>query len=344
MIGIIIPTLNRADFLIRQLRYYQNHAPDMTVYVGDSSDGGERARTLRAIDGIRGLHIEHSDCRGLCLQETIVKLISTVQEAYCVGAGDDDYLVPNSLRKCERFLEENLGYRTAQGRAIQFVLGNAEPYGKVSALGDYWNAPAAEENSACARLLNYASDYWVPHFSVHRTAEFLGDFSPFATLSDPSFSCELAPNFTAIARGKSKFIDSLYLARQVHERRYALPITMEWLASPTWYPAYKTLERELIDILVGLDGISEDRARAVVLDCFSNYLANSFKKQNPLSISPRTRLVRFIRRNAPALLQTAKSMRDVWLPSSVLTLNRLRQTASPYHADFAQIKHSLDNG
>ena len=42
-VAIIIPTMNRADFLIRQLEYYKSVKSPHPIYIGDSSNKKEKS-------------------------------------------------------------------------------------------------------------------------------------------------------------------------------------------------------------------------------------------------------------------------------------------------------------
>ena len=44
-VAILIPTMNRSDFLIRQLNYYANVKSQHPIYIGDASNIEHKART-----------------------------------------------------------------------------------------------------------------------------------------------------------------------------------------------------------------------------------------------------------------------------------------------------------
>jgi hypothetical protein len=52
-VGIMIPTMNRADFLARELAYYGDVGSRNTIYVGDLSETSHADQTLKAIGGLK---------------------------------------------------------------------------------------------------------------------------------------------------------------------------------------------------------------------------------------------------------------------------------------------------
>ena len=50
---ILIPTMNRSEFLIRQLRYYASVKSQHPVYIGDASNQEHQERTEKVIDDLQ---------------------------------------------------------------------------------------------------------------------------------------------------------------------------------------------------------------------------------------------------------------------------------------------------
>ena len=53
MLGILIPTLNRSDFVVRQLNYYASVNCHYTIYLGDSSNAHHLEAVLSAIERLK---------------------------------------------------------------------------------------------------------------------------------------------------------------------------------------------------------------------------------------------------------------------------------------------------
>jgi len=286
-VAIIIPTKNRSEFLIRQLKYYKsvkNHHP---IYIGDSSNENEKRKFLDSLDDFRNFfdvhYFNYPNVGSVFAQQVIFQLSLKVKEKYCVFLGDDDFLIPNSLTKCANFLEKNHDYRTAQGKSSLFSLRNKGAYGPFNYFEEISNEPQSLEDLAKDRIINYANghplNFFNPQFSVHRTEEFIKDSESYKINRDPNFT-EYLHCFTFIARGKSKFIDCLYLIRQVHENRLTLPNFLEHLENPYFYESYNLFINSISQILVKEDGLDISEARSLVNNIYWIYNLRSSKAKN----------------------------------------------------------------
>jgi len=344
MIGIIIPTLNRSEFLIRQLDYYAKVKCPYTIYIGDSSDDYHAERIRQAINKFGNkIEIAYYECLGLSAEQATSKLIENIKEKYCAFIGDDDFLIPNSLSKCAEFLENNLEYRTAQGCGIMFSLEQSGSYGRLKGISTYWKRKEAEENNPTRRLANFSSNYWVPFFSLHRTKEFYEDFENFEVLSDRSFR-ELMPSHLTIIRGKSKFLNCLYLIRQVHDRRYILPRLFNWLTGPNWQPSFQLFHDTLRDALMEKEKIDQDTASKTVNLAFEQYLRKAFAIKKPRQDKSDMEFVIKIARQIPGLKRAyhlAKSRRLIYRIE--INLQRILNPSSPYHKDFMPVYGAITN-
>ena len=112
-----------------------------------------------------------------------------------------------------------------------FHFDGDEPYGKTFFSGKYWDNKSIEEDTSYERFVNFGKNYWTPVFSVKRKNEFLEDLKYYGNLPDKNFG-EIISNFTFISRGKSKFLDCLYLIRQGHNKRYVMKKGTDWIKSP----------------------------------------------------------------------------------------------------------------
>lgn len=278
-VAILIPTLNRPEFVIRQLHYYIKVNSPHPVYISDASNEQNQQILEQAIQVFSSkIKIFYSYDPSLNDAQAVRKLIQITQESYCAYIGDDDFLIPDSLSQCADFLAHNSDYRTAQGRGILFHLKQSGGYGEFAGIGDYWKLPQNEEANVKERLLKFSKNYWVPLFSVHRKIEFLADFKSYLNKTDKSFS-ELIPNFLTITNGKSKFLNCLYLIRQGHDARYLLPSTLPWISGETWRNSYQIFLHELSNALVE-QGLEQTDALSLAEESFGNYFAKVVAKHH----------------------------------------------------------------
>ena len=242
------------------------------MYIGDASDFDYSLELQEFLNqNNSSLVVKYFYLKNMNIRKTIYFLAEKIEEEYCSIICDDDFLVSSSLTKCAQFLSENKDYRTAQGAALLFSLNENGPYGSIKGSQIYWKNIEISENTAINRLSIFSKNYWVPQFSVHRTFEFISDSEFYKTLNDESFG-EIFHNFVFICKGKSKFIDCLYLIRQGHDQRYLLPDFYEWITSKNWYSDYLIFIEKLAGYIEKTDNISKAYSKQIAVESLKNYL------------------------------------------------------------------------
>ena len=96
-------------------------------------------------------------------------------------------------------------------------------------------------------------------------------------MPDKNFG-ELISNFTFISRGKSKFLDCLYLIRQGHNERYLMKSGTNWVKSPNWNRSLQICIKSLSSIISKEDQISYKTANYIVNKVFDDIIVRSIKK------------------------------------------------------------------
>jgi glycosyltransferase domain-containing protein len=339
MLGIVIVTMNRSEFVIRQLAYYARIGCPYTIYIGDSSNDDHLNKIGLAIEKLENqLKIVHRLCPGKNTAITMKELLGIVKEKYAAYSGDDDFLIPNSLGKCITFLEAHSEYSTAQGKGIVFSLDRKGPYGNVESMGSYFLKDNECETST-QRLFQYASEGWNSEFSVHRTEEFLQACEARDILPDGGL-CESLTNSISFIQGKSKQLDCLYLFRQVHSHQYPLPLVFERLISPNWYPSYQIFHQQLTTSLMKYEGITSEDASERAKQAFFRMLLIMMRKtlqRNNLSVVNSNFLRQKIKQIPGIKPLYSLIVKKLLWKQDEFQLERLLQTSSPYHAEFMSI-------
>ena len=266
-VAILIPTKNRIDFVIRTVKYYVSINSPHPIFIGDASGKSSEELVLKAAQ--EKIEVYYFHWENLYNRQTILKLAQEASKAnitdYCAFHGDDDFFVSESLSKCAEFLDDNPAYATSQGRAFSFELNEDGPYGKLKGLWIYWNLNELKGDTALERLKEISANYWVPLFSVHRIKWFIDDMSNgLDSVTDMHFGEYI--NVLSIAmRGKSKFIDCLYLARGAHSdnwnkkklrRTPGRGRNFKWITGKKWYISYTELIISLSEVLSKNDNLS----------------------------------------------------------------------------------------
>lgn len=355
--GIIIPTMNRPDFVIRQLNYYASVKCPHTIYVGDSSDD-EYAQKLQKEIEIKRKFLEinywQSPKPGSSSAQSMVEcmhgLCLRVKEKYACFAGDDDYQIPSSVSKCIEFLENNPDYSSASGYAVSFRLKKHGVYGELGRLADYPRRNI-EALTAAERILNFMANYYVPLFSVYKTKLIKECWSRSIKLvKNWEFSTEIMPSALLLISGKAKILDFLGFVRQIHSTNHQSPNTFDWATQPIWLESYDKFEKIISDAIVEHDGVAYSEAKRTARLAFWSYfqmwLAKDYKN-NLLKLSAdeskggQTKNIRnLVATRLPFLKKIYREFRLLFSNKKQIHYEVLQPT-SKYYKDFKPVMDSF---
>jgi glycosyltransferase domain-containing protein len=262
-VAILVPTIDRIDFVLRMIKYYASINCSHPIFIGDASSKSSKELVLKTAQN--NVEIYYFHWKSLGGRKTIIKLAQEANKAdvseFCAFHGDDDFFIAESLSKCADFLHNNNEYSSAQGRAFCFKLNQKGPYGDLKDIGIYWNKNELNGDTALDRLKCISLNYWVPIFSVSRTTDFIHNMSVGVdSVIDTDFG-EYVNVFSIAMSGKSKFIDCLYLARQVHNQNHLSSSKFEWISSENWHVSYTGLLNSLSEVLSNNDNIKLTESR-----------------------------------------------------------------------------------
>lgn len=346
MITLLIPTMNRSDFLKRLLNYFADTYCKYQIRIGDSSDFhyiDETKKTVRELEC--KLNINYYQHSGLNLSKSIKQLIQKVSTPYASIIADDDFLVPKSLERCIDFLELNPAYIACHGIGAVFRLRRSGPYGQFDNIWEY-QLPSREEETASKRFLNHLSEYSNNLFSVYRTPILKRMFENDA-VPDKSLENDLLPSCIAAILGKCKKLDCFHIIHQIHEQQGFVD-HYDWITSQNWFPSYQIFYNTLSEELRKQDNISIDKARAVVKQAFwihLKYKSNSHFRNcygtsgNTFSIKQKIGRIFGIKK----MWNVVKNIQYKIHPSKHITLPVLLNPFSPYHVDFIPIYRAITN-
>ena len=341
MVTLIIPTMNRSNFLVRLLRYYYDLNFQGCILIGDSSEAMHLEHTKKAIhlfqDRLNIIHKEYEVLKGV---EWFWRSLDFVSTPYVAYIGDDDFLVPKALDQCAQFLDRHPDYSAAHGLGVLFTLSQSGAHGPVKWLGPY-RLPVAEAETGAQRLLDHLSSYSVPVFSVFRLE--LWQLMWQSTHLDMTFGGELVPGCLATIKGKFKEFDCLYLLRQAHERRFLLPNLLDWLTDSNWLPSYQVFRDLMAEKLSKQDHVDLDEAHSIVKQAFQVYLVQAIDRKFQHEKNTQGRFLRFRQatRSIPSsrcIWRLLQSLRHGELRRQIrwekLSLPALKRPSSKYHDDF----------
>lgn len=347
--GIIIPSKNRSDFVIRQIRYYASVKCPHTIYIGDSSDEEHRKKIEKEIGILKNkIKIIYSHLPSSNNGQAIYHLLSITKEPYACFSGDDDYQIPDSITRCIEFLEKNRDYATASGYSVSFRLKNNGVYGELNRIANYPRR-AIELGTAKARIVDFFENYYVPLFSVNRTGQMLNDWKNVDQIDDEPFAAEITPSALSIIDGKSAIIDCLGFIRQIHDKHFKMPTTFDWITSDKWKNSYDKFSEILSSAISPIDHIPAEEARNSIKQALQIYLIKQLSHEysqiylSKNELSPKTtglkQLKSSISRNFPQIKRVYKK----WIKkTNIKDLHfDVTQKSSKYYKDFKPVVDSF---
>lgn len=337
-----MPTLNRQDFLLRTISYYLLDDNVHPLYIGDASPENSAKKVTdrsKKSNLIKYYHLE-----GMSDRDTMIFLANEAQKdgyEYCAFQGDDDFFVVDSLSRAAEFLKDHSEYRTVQGSAVTVELDRPGPFGKILSVDNYWLRPELNKETGADRVKELADNYWVPNFSVHRTQEFIEDFTDSHFVKDRNWG-EITNCFSCAIKGKSKYLDIFYLIRNVHSG-IEHETSDEWRSSEEWGSSYKSSVLSLSHKLSNHDKIDLNTSKAYVKRGVSRYLR--------CNVDTKTSTYQSIKRSLSKkklIYLTFKKIEGIAIDvclfmfgSGVKNPRFMKSRYSIYHKEFKNIKNVL---
>ena len=294
MITIIIPTINRPEFIIRYIDYLQLSNFDGELLIGDSSDILEFNITSQHIkDNSFSFQIIHHSYPKKMHYEVIRELIPLISMPFCLYMCDDDFIIVETLNKAINFLTKNLDYSAVGGRGIMCYTSYNDNCFKINYLHkiDFNNIL---ENTSIERLHNLIySKHNVIAYSISRTKDFILRWPVSNLFDEKALAIELMPCFAIPIQGKLLTLNDLFVIRTNHDKRIMLPSQFNIILDPKWNLAYKFTIEYLTNITLNSSQkkINYDYAYKSINHLISVYylrqLRNSYFKstvKNPIYI------------------------------------------------------------
>jgi glycosyltransferase domain-containing protein len=336
MVAIIVPTMNRSGFIRRLLYYYSSCSIENTIYIADSSDDEIHIKEIKsAINNVSSkLKVVYGHFLNTNIEEAKRLILDQVIEKYASYCGDDDFLVPTTLKKCAFFLDNNPDYSNCHGTGVVFKMKDNPLYGKIQ-VASYYKLLSNESDDPHIRVYDYLSNYW-PIWSVRRVDEFKKTLKLLQNIPSEGFR-EITMGCVPIIQGKTKLLDELYVLRQVHDSRFQNPSPIEAFLLDGWHISYKEMYRIITNELELVSSTNQSKLDAYVQKGYINYYSKSLKyvicnKENN-SIK---NVKMFIRNYLPFIEYIYKK----YLVRG-LTLPKLNNRKSKYYVEFNEVYEFL---
>ena len=236
--SIIVPTYCRPQYLKGLLSYFRSQRVSWPIVVADSSRlpeseaNKEISHALHADLNLRYLKFD-PNIYGLSSQfSEIVEALKTVDSKYSLLCFDDDFVVPNAVRKCVDFLEANPEYVTAGGWYLTLYAAEVQIPHQVR-----WRTPEAniirsklwatrsttptiDDADPSVRFSKGAFSERRPICTVYRRREQIRNMELAAKNTSDFFFGDHILMCLPVIQGKLKFLDTLYLVKRFRTTHY----------------------------------------------------------------------------------------------------------------------------
>jgi len=273
-----VPTMNRSQFIERLLSYYDTLQFKGTVYIADSSNDESHLKRNQDLARIFSgkLKVFYGHYPDVHIEEAKRLVLDNVSEKYAAYCGDDDFLLPDVLTECARFLEGNSDYSNCHGIGLSLKMDNDQLYGSVEVVSDY-KLLGNELNDSQARLAKYFSDYW-PIWSVRRVDEFKETLFKIRDIPIEGFR-EITMGCLPIILGKTKLIDELYVVRQVHKGRFQSPNPLYSVVLDEWHTSYAMMSDVLANEVCSVSNVQYLDVKESIKEGFLEYFTRVVNSQ-----------------------------------------------------------------
>lgn len=347
-VGIVMPTFNRPDFVIRQLNYYASLESPHTVYIGDSSKPLEAERIKKRVSELNGrLNVVYNYCPPGDVAKCVIQTLTLVKEKYACLLGDDDYQVPNTLTLCAEFLENNPDYALAMGYQITFKIRGNGACGELLEVHDYLRR-SMEAETGSLRLYDLLGHIAPLINCVSGTDNLLRFHKESYPAKDEFFSTDLGPSSLLIIAGKYKVINRIGFVRQIHDSHYITADIFDWLIKENWHQQYKLYQQNIVQALIEKDQLNRKEAETNFKKAFWQLLAiliprlhGDFMRSFETVPLPKISLRFKIASKFPFLKHWYRRLIRPLYNQKIQLHYEVVQPSSPYYSDFAPIIKSF---
>lgn len=295
LITIIIPTYNRSHYLARILQYYKEQNTNIPILVADSSSKTESRANLAVVDSVsKNLKVElkyfetnESWLASSAFYGKVISALMYCESKFVVLCADDDFIVPDAIRKCTQFLEENPDYSIAHGRSARVFYLEKQRNFDSDLLSVTFGQRTIENNDPCLRLQDHLNGYAPTFYSVHRRADLLSNFQNMISNTSNYHFGELLLSCLSIIQGKSKCLDLLYMVRQsiVGSTGASVPRWSATLAADDFEKQYAKFSDCLLAEVAASDKssptqFSSSEFRSIIDDSFHNFATHMLRNKS----------------------------------------------------------------
>ena len=370
LLTIVIPTMNRPEFLKRALTYYSSESCPYRMMICDSSTGEKLDSNIETISyyqhELKITHIYNKLVRSSTRKASgwqedplLEDVMSYIDTPYVAFFADDDFAVTTNFQTCLQILEDNPDISFVCGEAAIFEItmdhSKEITYGDVNNITRYAQR-SVSENSAIGRLSSLLLNYNVLEYGISRTEQMSYRWSKIYNAKLDNLSSELLNCSLVVIQGKVKKIDKLTLVRQAHSLMTSRigKDEFEWFSSVFFPKSFQSLFDIVVHDLSDKDGISYECAYSEVKRIFWRYTHTSLSRKYIFTYNTSrtitSKILAFLRemyKKGGLIFYIVRMMRYIYSlyysSSGHISINTVSMRSSPFHADLSRVIKVISN-
>tara|TARA_B100001964_G_C14220196_1_gene594900 strand:- start:940 stop:1947 length:1008 start_codon:yes stop_codon:yes gene_type:complete len=279
MFSLIVPTINRPNFLKLYIDFLSIQNFDGEIIIGDSSSE-ENFKIFEDFYKTKKLNFKvvHIEKKNKGLLEVIKELVPLIKFKYSMYICDDDYILYKNIKKCINFLEKNKNYSVAGGVNIGLILNNNDI--KVIDFIDELNFQESLSEKPSLRLKKIANKYSVIAYSVSRSDELKKRWLNNNKMTNRDIAVEIHPCFHMAVEGKVKKINNIFVFRLLHSMRILGPsLLLDRYLNPNYFSTVEESINILSELMSLNENIDYETANKFVKIYYNDYLRLSLNSK-----------------------------------------------------------------
>ena len=225
-VAVIIPSKNRLDYCLAQIRYYKKYNYDGLLVIVDSSSKSNFTKLEKAAEKLNFTNLKLFHNSLLSTHEAIEFGLKQVENEckYYVFSGDDDFFVVNGIYKAARFLDLNPDFMGVVGKGIVIKHISLEKGIGMGWVRTYWKPKDISNENRLNRVKQVSRNYINLEFAIKRISTFIDHQTQLNKVFghvefNKSTDLEICSTLAIALSGKIKYLRTSFLIRGDHSSR-----------------------------------------------------------------------------------------------------------------------------
>jgi len=225
-VAIIIPSKNRLNYCLAQIKYYNKANFRGTLVIVDSSSKSSFLELQKNTQKMNLTNVKLYNKPLLSTHQAIAFGLKQVKDScnYFVFSGDDDFFVVDGIDKAERFLDSHPDFIGVVGKGIIAKHIRLENEIRIGWVRTYWKPKNISDRNNLNRVRAISADYLNLEFAVKRISVCVDDLNlmnrVFGRVKfNDSTDLEICSTLSIALAGRIKYLRTRFLIRGDHDAR-----------------------------------------------------------------------------------------------------------------------------